>query len=223
MTKSRKLAAFAVIVFFLSAVSLVSRAQEEEEDDENPHIFYAGFVLGSNFTQIDGDNFAGYHKVGLNVGGIGYAQLRKHLALSYEILYSQKGSKSDITRYATDSNIVITKYDIKLNYAEIPIMINYFDSRKSHFGIGLSYSQLVSSSESLTTIPATNIDLTKYPFKKQNLDFLVGAQLHLYKGFFLNFRFQYSITPVRSNVPPDFSRSQEYSNMFAVRLMYLFI
>ena len=201
----------------------VCRAQEEEDEDEYPRIFYAGFVMGTNFAQIDGDNFAGYHKVGLNVGGIGYAQLRRHLALSYEILYSQKGSKSDAPKYSSDTTILVTKYGINLNYAEIPVMINYFDSRKSHFGIGVSYSQLVSSSETITTVPATGVDLSKYPFRKQNFDFLAGAQLHLYKGFFLNLRFQYSLTPVRSTLPPNFARATEYSNLWTLRLMYLFM
>jgi len=225
MFKSRKFGAFAVMVFFLCAFAHPLHAQDEEDDYEDveyPRIFYAGFVAGANFSQVDGDNFAGYHRVGLNVGGIGYARIRRHLAFSYEILYSQRGAKSDIERPSTDTAIYITNYGVKLGYAEVPIMINYFDQRRSHFGLGLSYSQLVSVNEYYSTYPATNIDLSKYPFNKQNLDVVAGVDLHLYKGLFLNIKFQYSLTPIRTNVPPYISRSTQYNNTWTVRLMYLF-
>ena len=151
------------------------------------------------------------------------------MALSLEILYSQKGSKSSIGELSPhNQSIYIVKYAINANYAEIPLMINYFDKRKSHFGIGVSYGRLVNSSESITykqdtattTIsPDFNI---LYPFKKDAFDFVAGAELHLWKGLFLNVRFQYSLVPVRTQLPPaDFARSSQYSNLWAVRLMYL--
>ena len=104
-------------------------------------------------------------------------------------------------------------------------MVNYFDKRKSHFGLGVSYSRLVTSTETLQVDSlgsVQNIDLNnKYPFVKNNFDFLAGVQLHLVKGLFLNIRFQYSIVPIRSNLPPDYARAFEYNNLWVVRLMYL--
>ncbi len=228
MTKSRKFAAYAAIVFFLTSLSYQSFAQDDDEE-ENPRLFSAGLIGGANFAQVDGDNFAGYHKVGLNVGGIGYLHLKHHTAISWEILYSQRGSVSNIQRPSNDDSTIILKYGININYAEIPVMFNVFDKHKSHLGLGLSYSQLVSSSETLTvdnpksTPEVYNVDLSKYGFKKNALDVVASAQMHVWKGLFLNVRFQYSIIPIRTNVPPNYSRSNQYNNLWTVRLMYLFI
>jgi len=206
----------------------VANAQEDDEEHglyiEQPRVFYAGLMAGANFAQVDGDNFAGYHKVGLNVGGIGYVQLQKHVAISWEILYSQKGAKSNFPRPSGIDSIYIVKYGINAGYAEIPVMINYFDKRKSHFGVGVSYSRLVSANETLKTDRPYTIDLTKYPFVKNNYDIVAGAELHLVKGLFLNVRFQYSLVPIRTNTPPNFSRAgKQYNNLWTVRLMYLLI
>lgn len=206
----------------------MANAQEDDEEHglyiEQPRVFYAGLMAGANFAQVDGDNFAGYHKVGLNVGGIGYVQLQKHVAISWEILYSQKGAKSNFPRPSGIDSIYIVKYGINAGYAEIPVMINYFDKRKSHFGVGVSYSRLVSANETLKTDRPYTIDLTKYPFVKNNYDIVAGAELHLVKGLFLNVRFQYSLVPIRTNTPPNFSRAgKQYNNLWTVRLMYLLI
>ena len=231
MNKSRKFAALILITVILTGFGQKVLAQDEDDEQhglyvEQPRVFYGGLVAGANFAQVDGDYFAGYHKVGLNVGGIVYAQLAKHVALSMEILYSQKGSKSDGPEASlTLPNTYILKYGINANYAEVPVMVNYFDKRKSHFGMGVSYSRLVTSTETLQVDSLGdihNIDLNnKYPFVKNNFDFLAGVQLHLVKGLFLNIRFQYSIVPIRSNLPPDYARAFEYNNLWVVRLMYL--
>lgn len=225
MDKSRKFTPLILIALILIAFSTPVLAQKNDYDPENPRIFYAGLIGGANFSQVDGDNFAGYRKIGVNAGAIGYVQLRKHIALSWELLYSQKGSRSDMWKLSTtDTTVWITDYKIKLNYAEIPVMLNYFDKRRSHAGIGVSYSRLVNATETIETDPATKIDLTKYPFRKDNFDVVAGVELHLWQGLFLNVRFQYSLVPVREVSPPGFSRAQkQYNNLWTVRLMYLFI
>ncbi len=229
MVKSRKLTAFIAvwIVSFLFSCKIYAQEESTGYYVEEPRIFYGGLVAGANFCQVDGDYYAGYHKIGANFGGIVYAQLKKHIALSMEILYSEKGSKSNYVRVlAASPALAILKYGINTNYAEIPVMLNYFDKRKSHFGVGLSYSQLVGSTETIQTDPPGQlpIDLSKYPFKKSDINVLAGAQLHLVKGLFLNVRFQYSVVPFRTNIPPDpYARSSQYQNLWVVRFMYLFI
>ena len=105
-------------------------------------------------------------------------------------------------------------------------MINYFDQRKSHFGIGVSYGRLVNSKESIqidTNNTMKNLDFNiLYPFKKDAFDFVAGAELHLVKGLFMNVRFQYSLLPIRTQLPPPaYARADQYSNVWTLRLMYL--
>lgn len=233
MIKSRKFAALILITAVLSV--LAGRVAAQDDDDDEPHglylpekrVFYGGLIAGANFAQVDGDYFAGYHKVGLNAGGIMYAQLAKHVALSIEILYAQKGSKSDQVEFSPyNKSVILVKYGISANYAEIPLMINYFDKRKSHCGVGVSYGRLVNSSENITvdsfnTLLHPNFNIL-YPFKKDAFDFVAGAELHLWKGLFMNVRFQYSLLPIRTQLPPPtYARADQYSNLWSVRLMYL--
>lgn len=227
MNKSRKFGAFTAIVFLLTVISGSSRVFAQVDDDKNgnPRIFSVGVLAGGNFCQVDGDNFAGYYKTALNVGGIAYAKVRKNTALSFELLYSQKGAKSRYGRYSPDSAIYIDKYSSNLNYAEIPVMINFFDKHRSHVGIGASYGRLLNSSESASLYPATvaPVDFNKYPFNKNDFQLIGGAQLHMWKGLFLNLRFQYSLVPIRTSIPPGLARSSQYNNIWTFRLMYLFI
>jgi hypothetical protein len=196
---------------------------------ETPQTFYGGLIVGANFTQVDGDNYAGYHKVGVNVGGIVYTRFDEHLAVSLEILYSQKGSRAHKEQLTNTGN-VITKYDVNLNYAEVPLQLCYFDRRKSHFGAGVSIARLVSVKEdgALLRTPAQPINFDDYQFRKMDYSFIVGGSLHLWQGLFLNARFQYSLRPIRKGtigqqLPAEYSgRGEQYNNMWTVRVMYLF-
>lgn len=220
MVKFRKLAVLSAVL----VASIANNATGQNYYKEDNQTFYGGLIAGGTFTQVDGDNFAGYTKVGGTFGGIVYAQLVDKLAGSIEILYTQKGSKSNKTQVSNNRLYLISQYDINLNYAEVPIMLNYFDRRKSHFGAGISYSQLISYKESVTTQPAfpDSIDLDQYEFKKYDLNFVLSGSLHLYKGLFLSYRFQYSLLPIRTDIYKEFGRAEQYNNMHVLRLMYIF-
>lgn len=223
MYKSRKTAAILSVIVFLTGLSLRTFAQNPSNYYiEEPRTFYGGLILGTNFTQVDGDSYAGYHKIGLNAGGVVYARLAEHLAASVEILFSQKGARSNGAQPSSSQAVLINTQNINLNYAEIPVQINYFDKRKSHFGGGFSYSRLISSKETVRTSPATTYDADKYPFKKSDVNFILGGNLHLWKGLFLHLRFQYSVLPIRKEIDKEFGRGEQYNNMWTFRLMYLF-
>lgn len=230
MVKSRKFAAHPVILILLLFISTRSMAQISEDADvysDRIKVISVGGLVGANFCQVDGDSYAGYYKPGLNVGGIGYARIYKNMALSFELLYSQRGAKDNGIRYSpVDSATLIINYNINAVYAEIPLMINYFDKRKSHFGMGVSYGRLVSSKENVVLDTASKlvVDFNKYPFNSSSLDFVASAQMHLWKGLFFNIRFQYGLTPMRTVSPPGLSRAdKQFNNLWSVRLMYVFL
>ena len=199
--------------------------------EETPHTFLGGLIAGANFTQVDGDNYAGYRRVGLNAGGVVYTRLSEHFAVSLEILFSQKGSVSDGAQISTKQNFLIEKYGIGLGYAEVPIQLCIFDKHKSHISAGFSVSRLAYSSESATILPTggtatESFDFSPYPFRKMDYNVIAGGSLHLVKGLFLNLRFQYSLRPIRGkdDNPPEFSAGRpQYNNMWTLRVMYLFM
>jgi len=223
VVKNRTFTAFMMMSAILCVFSVKIFAQNPGNYYiEDPRTFYGGLLAGANFTQVDGDSYAGYHKIGLNVGGIMYVSLAQNFAGSMELLFSQKGSRGHKAQ-ESGNGLVINEYRIDLNYVEIPFQINYFDKRRSHFGGGFSYSQLISYKEKIIEAgqPVNTDDLK---FRKGDLNIVLGGSLHLVKGLFLNLRFQYSLLPVRTkdNINLAFGRAEQYNNMFALRLMYLF-
>lgn len=224
MYKISSFAALALSVLLLS-VSRVSAQNPSEYYEEVPRTFYGGLLVGANFSQVDGDRYAGYHKVGLNAGGIMYMHLSGHLAASIEILFSQKGSRANKPQASADNTFEIRSYNIGLNYAEVPIQLNYFDRRKSHFGAGFSISRLINATESGESSQVVPTNFDNYPFRKMDYNFIIGGSLHLWQGLFLNARFQYSLASIRDkdNMPPGWAgRNQQFNNMWTVRVMYLF-
>jgi hypothetical protein len=225
MAKISKLVPLISILFFILFAQQLRAQNPSNYYVEDPRTFYGGLLFGTNFSQVDGDRYAGYHKAGLNFGGIIYTRLDEDLAMSMELLYSQKGSRGHYEEGVPGTNIVIKTFQINLNYVEIPIQINYFDKRKSHFGAGFSYSKLINSEENITIFDGATLRngvTGNYPFNKDNVDFLLTGCMHLNGGWFLNLRFQYSITPIRHDVDPSYGRTDQYSNIWALRLMYLF-
>lgn len=190
---------------------------------QDPKTFVGGLVGGVNFTQVDGDSYKGFRNIGLNTGVILYARFTPTIAGSIEILYSQKGAKSNGPQLSNGGITMITRQNITLNYAEVPVQINYFQDGKSNLGGGLSYSQLISSKESIETNSSSiQYDETKYPFKKMDLNLILGGQLHLHKGLYAGLRFQYSLLSIRNDMDPVFGNPRQFNHLFALRLMYLF-
>lgn len=212
-----------LLVLLVVALSLKTNAQNIYVEDNQT--FYGGLVAGAALTQIDGDKFKGYRKIGFTGGGIVYAELAPEFALSMEILYTQKGSRDNVGGVSSTSLYRINSYEARLDYAEVPILVNYFVRRKSHFGAGFSYGQVVSGKEIVNTTPdySTKIDLEDYPFRKYDINFIMSGNIHIKSGFFLNLRFQYSVVPMRVNPYLEFSaKDQQFNNMLVLRLMYLF-
>lgn len=214
---------FKVPLFLIVLLAGFAAGAQENTPMYEDRTFYGGLILGGNFTQIDGDNFAGYTRKGLNAGGVVFFKMDEHIAASVEVLFSQKGSVSKDPQVLAPG-VYINKYGADLNYGEVPVMINYYDDRKNHFGGGLSYSRLATSNEyiTMTPSPTTPFKQEDYPFKKSDFNLLLGGNLHLYKGFFLNLRFQYSLISIRNTVP-NITRGAQFNNMWTIRLMYLFL
>lgn len=190
---------------------------------ENERTFFGGLVAGANFSQIDGDNYKGFDKVGVNVGGIVYTRVSSDIAASIEILFTQRGAYGKEASDLGEKGIFVSNYRATLAYAEVPVMLHYFFPDKNHFGAGLSYARLVKSTENATTYPIQNFDQTKYPFRKHALDFILDGKIRVWKGLYVNPRFQYSIIPLRGEgeMPKYFGREQ-YNRVVSLRLVYLF-
>lgn len=187
---------------------------------EDSHLFSGLITGGINLTQVDGDNFRGYYKYGVNVGAGVLIGLKDNFRLGMEILYTQKGSHGNVMKESGNIGVFITKYDLKLNYAEVPLQLYYTDKNDNLFGGGFAYGRLANSTEYYETKPVVNIDMNQYPVRKSDWSFMLSSALKLWKGLYFNARFQYSMLPIRTKVPPGFGRPEQYNHLWTFRLMY---
>ncbi len=209
-----------ILILILFTYPLFSFSQK------NKSTFTGGISLGFNACQVDGDNRAGYRKIGLNAGPWVNFKLYKNFKFNLELLFSQKGA-----RWAPDQSLYPNRnYKINLNYADVPLYISYTDKEKYAFGLGLSYGQLVKASEYIDFIE--NIS-AQNSFSKKDLTWLADFKVNLTEHFGANIRFNYSLVPIRSTseahlansnviVTNAYYRNAQYNHYISCRLFYQF-
>jgi hypothetical protein len=85
-------------------------------------LFHAGPVLGLSASQINGDQLAGYDKLGLTGGLRVTGALKERAEASIEFLYSQRGAQTELIKRQYSPN-----YSLSLNYLEVPLQWHYKD------------------------------------------------------------------------------------------------
>jgi hypothetical protein len=213
-----------ILVFLLCTNMARTHAQEYIQEY---HDLSAGLVGGVNFTQVDGDGYKGYSKTGITGGGIIYLPFGQvdlpfdaTIALSMEVLFTQKGAKGNGAVPGTS----VFNQKTNLQYAEIPFQLNlYRGPRKSGFGMGLSIGYLASSEETIEQQGGVVLK-NSLPFNKFDLNYVLTGNIHLWNGFFLSPRFQYSLLSIRSGSEDAGygGRNQQFKNLVELRIMYLF-
>jgi len=179
--------------------------------------------LGMNLTQVDGDDFFGFNKVGLNVGPMVIVPFgkNKNWSASMELLYSQKGSKHNGSADFTD-------YRLIQDYAEIPVLVHFTDKKLISGGLGFSYGQLINYKETKNNFYDT---LYQYQTGLSNYDISVIAdiQIRIWSKLWANLRYQYSMKSNRTVIidnPFLYPRSPEtrkqYNNVITLRLTWVF-
>jgi hypothetical protein len=210
------------LLFILCTYPLIFFAQANEKNKT----FIGTAFIGINACQIDGDNRAGYNKLGLNIGPAVGFRIKKQIYFNFELLYSQKGS-----RWIPDQNLYPNKgYKVNLNYIEIPVYLSYNDKKNMNFGLGLSYSSLFKAKELIDYLENQNAENT---FSKTDLCWLADVKYQFLDNLGVNLRFSYSLKPIRSQgtvvlkgstIPSSniYFRSAQYNNYITVRCCYTF-
>ena len=175
--------------------------------------FGGGLFAGGNFSQIDGDRFSGYNIPGFYGGGFVNLDLNQKTKAQFEISYVRKGAGNDFDE--TNS----TFYKVKLDYVQIPVLLDYQLYKRFWVHAGLGYGFLFKQTEDLDGAG----DLPPIP-RFDNYDFygLAGFNFRIFDKLFITSRFNYSILPIRShpgNQTYFFNRGQ-YNNCISFSLRY---
>ncbi|MBR6903607.1 MAG: PorT family protein [Bacteroidales bacterium] len=200
------------IIYALAAFILCVFAVQ----DVKAQRFIGSVAAGVNFAQIEGDGVHGFTKVGFN-GGAGLTvplNPKQTWQLHVELLYAQKGSYKkcqpgyfDTNYYAPsmytdvdrsvpwDSTI---KCKMALDYVQIPLLVRYEEMYSGcTFALGFSWSRLVRAKEIYNGFTRTTTARSK-TFKTSDWSFLADINIRLYKNLSLNFRYEYSLAPIRT-------------------------
>ncbi len=214
------------LLICIACLPLLMSAQRKVDDGQPKYkedkvgTFKAGLIVGANGAQVDGDGFAGYTKLGLNLGGRMMIVLHEHWQPGFELLYNQKGSQTTL-----ETSIGPLQYKYSLDYISIPLMMNYVD-RRVQFTAGAAYNQLVKAK-----VKDAGIDdpLIAEGFKKVDISLLAGMTFYLdvNKHIAANARFEYSLMDAYAGglkfPGQDNSRLIRQTNkLVTVRLMYMF-
>ena len=102
--------------------------------------------FGGNACQVDGDECYGFRRFGVHAGAGALIPILKvsnfSMDVGLEVLFNQKGAyKGDSLRLHLGS--YTGKYNLKLNYAEIPLMLYITDKDRYSLGVGVSYGRIV--------------------------------------------------------------------------------
>lgn len=108
-------------------------------------------ILGANVSQVEGDECYRYRQPGIHVGAGALIPITNYLDIGIEVLFDQKGA------YKKDSvnmhlGLFSGKYDLRLNYAEIPVMVYLTDKDQYSIGLGFSYGRLVGLDEKVNGV-----------------------------------------------------------------------
>lgn len=215
---------FLPFAFYLTCCLLPGRAYAQEQR------FGAGLIAGVTASQIDGDESAGYNKLGLQAGARGIVRLGKKTDGSVEILYSQRGAKSRFVKDRYDPSV----FAIRLNYIEIPVQWHYKDWLvegedgepdwyKASFNIGLMYARYMGLGKSNGELSGLDIVALDY-LKKNDVSFVVGANLMTSPHFGFTFRYfrsLFSMYDPRDYDPAPYQNSL-ISHGLQFQMFYLF-
>ena len=171
-------------IFFIFILLITNNLQAQSR-------FGGGIVAGFNASQMDGDQAAGFSKVGANVGLQATIQLDEigKWLLTTNMLYSQRGSRSS----QNDAGPIRSA---TLNYLEVPVTISYrdwkvtdksgYDFYKVYFTAGLSYGRLFNYKISDNfTHPKAVWDV----FEKNDIAYTGGLSYYVNRHWGFNWRY----------------------------------
>lgn len=182
--------------------------------------FKAGVIFGLNAAQIRGDDVGGYNRLGLQGGLRAIAALEEKMNLSFELLYSQRGSYNKYGSPKCPNGDL----SIFLQYIEVPILFSYkewFQEEDGYYRLqasaGITYSRLLSASSE----GSCHDDLTA-KFNTNDYGFTGGLEYFLSPKLSVGVRWSKSFNLLYNKDKNDPGRSSLRGYFLSFRGAYVF-
>lgn len=184
--------------------------------------FNAGLIAGATFSQIDGDKYLGFNQLGLTAGGYVNLSVSDHFALQMELKYTQMGAHSSVKEVREYG---YPEYDLRLHYAEIPLMLRYDFGYFNIGGKSLDFLLLEAGiSMDFLLKQQGEIDystaLWKLNFFSVTGNF--GIHFNITDHFGVGARMMYSILPMQTNPTPQRWFDHSYNRVIQATVTYNF-
>ncbi len=177
--------------------------------------FQAYLQGGIAATQIDGDTYWGFNKVGLNLGAFVHTDFKNNWRGKMGLRYIEKGSQKG-------DNDNAYYYKAKLQYVEMPVMAAYTYKEKFELEGGLTFGYLMRAREAYTD---TYLVDTRASYHAFELGGIIGLTYFFQPQWGVNVQYGYSVLPVRaydSSGSIDYVRRGQYNNLTTLNLIYKF-
>jgi hypothetical protein len=162
----------------------------------NGQQFNAGFFGGLNVSQVSGDSFKGFNKLGFTAGFFVNSPIEKHFYWQAEIKYGTRG----VYEGPSDGNP--TLYKSSYHIVELPLSINYLFDKKILLELGTSPEVLIT-----TRYWDENglMDQSRYPDNRR-----FGLSVFAGIGYWFNDRMMAGLRYTNSAIP--FRDPEEWNN-----------
>lgn len=185
-------------------------------------LFNAGLIGGATFSQVDGDSYYGFHKLGFTAGTYVNLPLGSHFTLQMELKYTQMGAHSS-TKEVVEYNY--KAYNLLLHYAEIPLMVRY---DFGHFTVnGKPFTNLaLEAGLSLDFLLKYHgeIEAASQTWRLNFFSITGNFGLHYFFNdhWGLGARMMYSLTPMQTNPSPQWFFNHSYNKVIQFTVTYNF-
>jgi hypothetical protein len=155
------------------------RVRKVKEPKLSDNRFRFGALLGPLLSQVDGDGYSGYDKLGFYSGIKGEAVITRNFFLEIDLMYNRLGSKfPGLTGSSKQNNSRVLGFD----YAEVPFVLNLSIPKNDFFlnlEGGVSIMQLISTSITEDASSAKIVNLTELSkeFNKRSYAAIVGVEI----------------------------------------------
>jgi hypothetical protein len=168
-------------------------------EDSSGQRFSAALLGGLNASQIDGDDLAGFDKVGLTGGFKAIMSFESVFQFNVEFLYTERGSRPDLFNPEYDPDV-----EISLKYAEIPVYVSlgdWWQPEDEYYKVGvhagLSYGRLITARTFDYYHPAEeSFDKLVPYFSNNDVSWLLGMTYRMSKNWGVTARYTREITPL---------------------------
>lgn len=185
--------------------------------------FKGGIIGGITASQVDGDQLAGFNKLGLTYGVYTNTFISDNWRTQLELKCSGRGAFGN---RGTKDNPDL--YQLNLHYVEMPLSLATGISSKIAVEAGLAFAYLMNFSlyDSHGKVPASEFT---QQYKSTDYNFFSGASYILNEKTELNIRYSYSMFPIRKR---DFGyyygylarllgyRDGDYNNFLSISIYY---